>query len=879
MKHKNIILTLAVAMTYMSLSYAPDIKASSIEENDLINRSVTDAGAALQGKFSGLLVLNQSGAPGERAKLNIRGFTTSSGNGNPLYIVDGLKVENIQHLDPSMIETVEVLKDGAATALYGIHGGNGVIRITTRKGSGKFKISYDLKIISSSQGKKADLLDAKEWISHMKEISGQDIGQLIEQYGHDGTDTDWQDVVYRNGFAHQHGVSLQGGNDKGSFYAAVNYLDNDGMVVGNSDTHQRISARLNGRYNVTEWLELGINASYTDQDITFLAQQKKMFTLFSSVLTMDPLTRPYLSDDGEFMPDRILAQAAGTYIPKDSDNDRYYSPSAFDNSNVNPLLFKDITKMNARQDDIHGVIYAVISPLKGFSFTARAGYINERQDRNTQASPYYYTSALNSNQYLYSASERRNTGYQIDAIAAYGLEKGRHELDISAGLSFNKIQKMFRDDSVYSMTGPVSHDDLTFSDLGDDISTEYSDMGVFAGVGYSYDRRYMIHAGIRADRYRNHSFIGSENPMQSFPAVSAGWNISNERFFRNSIPQKIISDLSLHVSWGKGGSTSDMEAFHNGFVSGLYQISGQFAFGAGMRLADGRLKMDAEWYTRKTSGLPAVIKVLPSYYSSVMNKGLDLDMTWSERYGDFTYRISGNLSTLKNEVIEFTHSDTIDLITTGSNRYNEVSTAYEPGKPMWYFYGYKGPVDIQDIYTGQIEKGFIGKGIPSLYYGITLNLSYKGFDFTTYGSGVSGNEIANCVYGRTRTFTNVIRDLANKKNWTGTGLEFESDAFVFDGSWFRIKQMQLGYTIPDKITRRIFIQKARLYISLDDWITFSSYPGGDPETATTGSRLSDLGYKEVPGMTSYDGKGQLMGADYGSYPISKKILFGLSIQF
>ena len=298
-----------------------------------------------------------------------------------------------------------------------------------------------------------------------------------------------------------------------------------------------------------------------------------------------------------------------------------------------------------------------------------------------------------------------------------------------------------------------------------------------------------------------------------------------------------------------------------------------------MRLADGRLKMDAEWYTRKTSGLPAVIKVLPSYYSSVMNKGLDLDMTWGERYGDFTYRISGNLSTLKNEVIEFTHSDTINLITTGSNRYNEVSTAYEPGKPMWYFYGYKGSVDIQDIYTGQIEKGFIGKGIPSLYYGITLNLSYKGFDFTTYGSGVSGNEIANCVYGRTRTFTNVIRDLANKKNWTGTGLEFGSDAFVFDGSWFRIKQMQLGYTIPDKITRRIFIQKARLYISLDDWITFSSYPGGDPETATTGSRLSDLGYKEDPSMTSYDGKGQLMGADYGSYPISKKILFGLSIQF
>ena len=184
------------------------------------------------------------------------------------------------------------------------------------------------------------------------------------------------------------------------------------------------------------------------------------------------------------------------------------------------------------------------------------------------------------------------------------------------------------------------------------------------------------------------------------------------------------------------------------------------------------------------------------------------------------------------------------------------------------------------VKTGeQIEKEFIGKGIPSLYYGITLNLSYKGFDFTTYGSGVSGNGIANCVYGRTRTFTNVIRDLANKKNWTGTGLEFGTDAFVFDGSWFRIKQMQLGYTIPDKITRRIFIQKARLYISLDDWITFSSYPGGDPETATTGSRLSDLGYKEDPSMTSYDGKGQLMGVDYGSYPISKKILFGLSIQF
>ena len=412
-----------------------NIVASNAQEREstdstfLQRTNITDAGAALQGRFSGLLVMNPSGAPGETAKLRVRGFTSDKGNGGPLLIVDGLKVENIQHIDPSMIESVEVLKDGASTALYGIQGGNGVILITTKKGSGKFSISYDFKMTSSFLGRRADLMNAEEWLQNKKDLNFNHID--FSRYA--GNDTDWQEEVYGNGFAHQHGINLQGGNDKGGFFAAINYLDNNGIVKGTADTHRRIAGQANVNYRFTDWIEVGLNASFATQDISYINQQSEYFNMFSEVMMAPPVIKPYTSDPDEIKGEWHEAYLNNKNVLKDPSNGLYYTSEM---DSVNPLAYRYGDNKKAVQNDIDGIMYARLTPFKGFTFATRFGYRLEQQDRKSENSPYYASRHLYTDYYGLSIGEKTNQGYQADARAEYTLVKVRHNLNVKAGVYY-----------------------------------------------------------------------------------------------------------------------------------------------------------------------------------------------------------------------------------------------------------------------------------------------------------------------------------------------------------------------------------------------------------------------------------------------------------
>ena len=848
MKRLNIILTLAAAMTFSSLTCLPEANAQTSDPIETTN--LTDAGAYLQGKFSGLLVMNPSGAPGETAKLRVRGFTSSDGNGGPLLIVDGLKVENIQHLDPSMIEKVEVLKDAAATALYGIQGGNGVILITTKKGSGKVSVSYDFKLTSSSLGRKADLMNAEEWIQHKIDNGISDIREILEANGYDGTDTDWQDVMYGNGFAHQHGISLQGGNSKGGFYAAVNYLDNNGIVKGSSDTHRRIAAQVNGDYKVTDWLKLGINASLASQDISYIHQQQKYGSAFKSLLNMDPVTKPYFSTIDEFTPEMLQEYNEGKDIPKDPSNGLYYGRSLYTNDFFSsPLLQKDTQRTDGQNQDINGVISAKVTPFKGFAFTARFGYRLEQQDRYENARVF----------------ERMNSGYQADAFAEYNLSAGSHALNAKAGMYFESLTQTFRDGSANSSL-PLEYDDINITTY----DYEVSDLAFFAQAGYTFSNRYSIQASIRADQYKADRFIG-EDAWNMFPAVSAEWDIANEPFITDNIDRNVVSHLAIKGSWGKGGHTGDLEGLYNPVSKGYHEISSMTDAGIEAQMLKGRLNLAADWYIKQTEGVPTFIGITPY---SVKNQGIDIDLSWSDKVGDFSYRIAGNFSTLQNEVTAF-EQDYGLLGIKGKGNNDRLSTFLEEGKTMWYFRGCK------DDPVQHSEPCEIGQGIPTAYFGAQINLAYKGFDFCIQGNGTAGNDIAFCDVFYQRLYrTNTLRDIAAIK-WDES-YRYSSDAVIFDGSYFRIRQLQLGYTLPLDLTRKIFMKNARVFVSLDDWFTFSNYPGGDPETATTGTRLTDLWYPIFTDgqiKTEVVGNDKGLGIDYGSYPMSKKLVFGLSIRF
>lgn len=871
MKRHITLISLAAAILIPSLTANAENKMWN-DSTTVQSINLTDAGAALQGRYSGLLVMNPSGAPGETAKLRVRGFTSDNGNGGPLLIVDGLKVENIQHIDPSMIESVEILKDGASTALYGIQGGNGVILITTKKGSGKFSVSYDFKMTSSSLGRRADLMNAEEWMQNKKY---QNV-TYIDFNKYAGNDTDWQDVVYGNGFAHQHGINLQAGNDKGGFFAAFNYLDNDGIVKGSADTHRRIAGQANGNYRFTDWLEVGLNASFATQEISYLNQQNEYFSMFSEVMKIAPILKPYTSDPTEISGEWYEAYLSNKNVLKDPSNDLYYTSEL---GFVNPLAsrFGDVER--GVQKDIGGILYAKLTPFKGFAFTTRFGYRHEQQDRKGESSPYYAAKYLSSNYYSLYIDEKANQGYQADAIAEYALEKGRHKVNVKAGAYYESVTQTFRDGSSYLENRPLDYEELEITTT----DFESSDLGLFAQAGYSFAGRYHLQGSFRADKYDSDRWLLNEEKWNIFPAASIGWTISNEPFFKGVNPS-VISNLELNVSWGKGGSTSDLEAFWNPALVFLIETSEQLNAGICASMFKGKLVLSADWYNKATRNLPFndVMNFWPTIPTSedhwaIKNTGVDLELTWKDQVGDMHYSVEGNYSTLSNERIS-----EIEVITVRDNESHNLTTAYEAGRPMWYFYGY--PQDTTNWY--ETGKTYLGQGIPTSYFGLSVNIAYKGFDFSMHGSGTAGNSIANCIYDPDMRTSNLIRDYATEEwrlksqEWRQNGLYLtDSGAAVFDGSYFRIRQLQLGYTIPKRISEKIFIRNARVFLSLDDWFTFCNYPGGDPETATTGSRLSYTTYVRLYDKWTIVGSDKAIGIDYGSFPMSKKLIFGLSVRF
>ena len=864
MKSHITLISMAAALLILSFTAKAENKVWN-DSTAVQSINLTDAGAALQGRFSGLLVMNPSGAPGETAKLRVRGFTTDSGNGGPLLFVDGLKVENIQHLDPSMIESVEVLKDGAATALYGIQGGNGVILITTKKGSGKFSVSYDFKMTSSSLGRRADLMNAEEWIQNKKDQGYTYIN--FSKYA--GIDTDWQDEVYGNGFAHQHGLNLQAGNEKGGFFAAFNYLDNDGIVKGSSDTHRRIAGQANGNYRFTDWLEVGLNATFATQDISYINQQSEYFNMFSELMMIAPVIKPYVSEPQEISGEWYLAYLSNKNVLKDPSNGLYYNN---DMDSVNPLAYTHGSVMDAVQKDINGIMYARLTPFKGFAFTARFGYRLEQQDRKGEIAPYYASRNLNADYYSLSISEKTNQGYQADAQAEYTLVKGSHSVKVKAGAYYESVTQTLRNGGAYLDSRPLEYEDIEFATY----ELESSDLGLFAQAGYSFAGRYHVQGSFRADKYDSDRWLLNEEQWNIFPSASIGWTISDEPFFMGVNPS-VISNLELNASWGKGGSTSDQEAFWNPAIVYAIETSEQINVGLDVTMLKGKLTFAADWYKKNTYNIPSYetgfwMGVPTSEdLRSVKNTGLDLDLMWKDRIGDFRYSIAGNFSTLNNEVISLGNENITRI--NGSNKWDSIQTVYSVGKPMWYFYGY--PEGTTEWY--EPSKTYLGQGIPTSYFGMSVNLEYKGFDFSFHGNGTAGNSIANCIFAPASGSSNLIKDFTTEKWWKNGVNMSQSSAAVFDGSYFRIRQLQLGYTIPERITGKIFIRNARVFVSLDDWFTFSSYPGGDPETATVGSRLASCS-DDVTEMT-IAGSDRALGIDYGSYPMSKKVFFGLSVKF
>lgn len=438
-------------------------------------------------------------------------------------------------------------------------------------------------------------------------------------------------------------------------------------------------------------------------------------------------------------------------------------------------------------------------------------------------------------------------------------------------------------------------------------------LSYFGRATYDFANRYIAQFSLRADA-TDTSVLPMNTRWGYFPAGSLGWVMSNESFME-TVPA--LSYLKMRISWGQNGTTASLGSYSyattinsNGsypFTNELvysvgsspsatgnnelkWETSEQTNIGIDARFLNDRLTLTADYFNKETKDLimmgitPSTIvgnTASPVNAGNVNNKGFELELGWKEKLGHFTYNIRGNMATLKNEVT-YIH-ESLDRINGANFHTTSGITVFEKGYPAWYFRGYHvegidsetgDPVfaDLnEDGVINDSDKEYIGSGIPDLTYGITLSASYKGLDLTVFGNGAYGNEIFSCTTRGDRLQSNILREFYDDR-WTAENTSgsrpragatdinkyWISDAVVFDGSYFRIKQMQVGYTLPAQVIKKAGIQHMRIYCSLDDFITFSKYPGFDPEVT---------------------GSGNSMGVDKGYYPSSKKVVFGLNVTF
>lgn len=663
---------------------------ASVKSTDLMNRSTTDAAAALQGKAAGVQILNNSGAPGSGAQIRVRGYSSNSGSIGPLLIVDGLKVDNIQYLDPSMIANMEILKDAASAAIYGAEAGNGVVLITTKSGAaqnGTANISYSASFTNQRLGKKAELFDAFEYIDYQKAI-GNVTDELLVANKWDGQNHDWFDAVFAPSWAQQHAVTFSGGNNKGHFFSSLNYVKNDGIVKGDKDVYKRLSAQINADYSLFKWFTVGTNTSIEKWE-TKSVSGSSYGSMLNSVMSLDPLTPAYYSRIEDCTPGMQQHYADGDIILRDPNhnNDFYATSRWLDEATGNPLLQRDRTDSYGGGLNVRGSLFANVTPLKGLVYTSRFGYRIAQSSSHSYSTPYWATPMANAVEYNISANVNTSYYYQWENFVNYNQTFGEHSIGAMAGMSY--IENNYDNASMSSSGKDILQYYLPqyqyISYLKKDAVKNMSNapgrsasIAYFGRLSYSYADRYSLQTNFRADAFDS-SKLSKQNRWGYFPSVSAGWTISNESFVKDNVDRSILSFLKIRGSWGINGNISVLNGYPytatisvNGqwyqynpstgtgeltYGSGptelanpdlKWETSEQIDLGLDARMFNSRLTLGFDWYRKMTRDLLISIAPVPeigvkSTYvnaGNVLNTGVELEFGWKDSIGDFTYSVN-----------------------------------------------------------------------------------------------------------------------------------------------------------------------------------------------------------------------------------------------
>jgi TonB-linked SusC/RagA family outer membrane protein len=909
---------------------------SRVTSNDLDLGTPTTVQNALKGKVSGVQITSNSGAPGGDAKVRIRGIG-SVNNSEPLYIIDGMPSSNgINYLNPSDIESVEVLKDAASAAIYGARGANGVILVTTKGGkSGKAIFNYEFSYGIQNPGKKVDLMNSSEYQMIMNEM-GKNSGRGDNYYFPKASsiNIDWQDeLTYNNAPIMNHRFSVSGGNDRSTYYASFGIVDQNGIFAKGYADYKRYNARINYTNNLLQtesrnWLNkivLGVRAGYSRQElIGSNIGNSEAAGVFASMNMLAPTESIYQDDPAK------IAEYQNQYPNYvTSDDGRVYNIIEM-NEIVNPFASMKVRNNQRRMPQMfNGNFDLKFDILPGLTYKTTADF-EWSFSSNRQVTPAYDLNANNRNasSNVYNEQNQSYT-WQWENVVQYANSFGNHNIAAMVGTtlasSFNQNINGTRYDLV-DVDIDKGFLDISGAPQGDSRATLYGGANdhklasIFGRVGYNYDERYMAEFTIRRDGSSNFS---KNHKYAAFPSVSAGWVLTRESWLQSR--PSWFDFAKVRVSWGQNGNediqalryrplmtTGNLKAVVDNTImqgakpNGYYnpnlkwETSEQTDIGIDLRFFKS-LNITVDYFDKKTKDMLCEVSI-PDYLGyrsiwdnkgTVSNKGWEFDASYKFRAGDVNLGVGANASYVKNVVTEQGDSDVPVAINGLGGGLGGSVTWRANGEPFGFFYGYvhdgifqnQGEVDASsqdNAKAGDIrwkdldgkpgitgdDRTNIGNPIPSWTYGLNLNAEWKSIDLSLFFQGSQGNRIYR-LYRR----NNIVAanfDRAWLGRWTGEGTSdwypqvveggqngpnAVSSFYVENGSYFRLKILQLGYTLPQHISNKVLISRLRLYVQGENLFTITDYTGLDPEVGTRN------------------------GFDGGTYPQARIFSFGLNLTF
>jgi TonB-linked SusC/RagA family outer membrane protein len=884
---------------------------SSVSQTNL-RQPVSSVDQALKGAAPGIQVTQTSGQPGGGVSIRIRGGSSIQGGNEPLYVIDGFPVYNnavsagtltgtpvnpLSSINPSDIESVDILKDASATAIYGSRGANGVVIITTKKGKANLNtINYEASFGQQSIRKKIDVLNARDFavlrnnaLFDSNPILGANQYLSQPQIDQLGEGTNWQDAAFRDASTQNHQLSLSGGAGKVRYLLSGNYLKQNGII--NNTDFKRLGFRANVDAQPFEKLKVSASLTANKSDANLAPDG-----IINSLLIMPPTATIYDANGG------------------------YTLRNPFENIFANPIATINETINRSTTNRLLATAFAEYTVIPGLNVKVLFGTdVNNIEEKSYIPSTIYEGSLTKG---FAGRGSLNSYSWLNENTITYAKTIGKHNFDVLAGFT----QQEYNRENFTASAQNFIVDDLNFNGLGsgstlvqpESDATDWVLHSYLGRVNYNYNNLYYVTGSIRTD---GSSRFGKGNKWGYFPSAALSWRINNEQFFEPLA--KTISELKLRTSFGTTGNLEIGEyqslatlgtytyIIGNNIITGFspnrigndnlsWESTYQYDAGIDIGLFDNRIQLTLDGYYKKTKDLLLNVEIpwTSGYatslqnFGTVQNKGFEIGLNTKNLIGAFRWNTGINLSLNRNKVVS---------IGNGASSYISGNYIVRVGKPLGSFYGnitdgilqtgeeatkgkftgnavpkpgdrlYKD-VNGDGTFTTAADKDVIGNAQPDFIFGLTNTFSWKGFDLSIILQGAYGNQILNTNRQNLELFTGQQNAAASAVDrWTPTNpsqilprakldpAPVFSDRFIENGSFLRVQNLSLGYSLPKALISKAKLSGASIFVSGQNLLTWTKYTGFDPEV-TSGSNVSP-------------------GTDAGIYPVAKTISAGVRLSF